>query len=439
MNSDDGLEILRATIFHTPKNPFDGAEGMVCFEDGGLAVHQGKVAGCGDYADISSAHPEASVRDLRGGFLLPGLIDTHVHYPQARILGGLGYSLLDWLTELTLPEEARLADAGYARIVAREFVHGLVSHGTTTALAFGAHFLAATAALFQTAEEVGIRLFSGLVLSDRGLLPELHQTPAAAYRDSRELIERFHGRGRLGYAVMPRFALSTSGPMLEICQALLHEYPSIRFTTHINESVKEVEEVRRIFPWASDYLSVYERFGLMSQRSVLAHNIHAGDPELIRLARSHASVAHCPSSNAALGSGIFSMRRHLDAGVHFALGTDVGAGSGFGVLKETLQAYLLQRVAPEPVSLTSGQMLYLSTSAGAQALGLEDDTGDFGLGKSADFLYLCPPEGSVLSSLVKHADTPERILSTLFTLAGSESVREVRVGGDVVFTQPATR
>ena len=439
MTSDDEVEILRASIFHTPANPFEGATGMVSFKDGGLAIHQGRIAGCGDYADISAAHPRASVCDLRGGFILPGLIDTHVHFPQARILGGLGYSLLDWLTELTLPEEARLADPGYAAIIAREFVHGLVSHGTTTALVFGSHFRSATASLFETAQQVGIRIFSGLVLSDRGLLPELHQTPEEAYRDSQELIERFQGNTLLGYAVMPRFALSTNESMLEVCRALCLEYPGVRFTTHINESVKEVDEVRRIFPWSTDYLSVYERFGLISRRSVLAHNIHASDGELCRLALARASVAHCPSSNAALGSGIFSMGRHLDAGVHFALGTDVGAGSGFGVLKEALQAYLLQRVAPEPTSLTSGQMLYLSTRAGAEALDLEDETGDLEPGKSADFIFLRPPEGSVLSSIVKHVDEPERILSTLFTLAGAETIREVRVGGDVVFANPVTQ
>ena len=175
---------------------------------------RGKIVACGDYASVRAAHPQAETRDLRGGYVLPGLIDTHVHFPQVRILGSFGYDLLDWLQRFTIPEEERLADHAYAQKIAHEFVQGLLSHGTTTALAFGSHFSAATAELFQAAQDTGLRLFSGLVLSDRNLSPKLHVSPDEAYRQSRDLIQRFHGRGRLRYSVMPRFALSTSEPML---------------------------------------------------------------------------------------------------------------------------------------------------------------------------------------------------------------------------------
>jgi guanine deaminase len=182
-----------------------------------------------------------------------------------------------------------------------------------------------------------------------------------------------------------------------------------------------------LFPWADDYLAVYERFGLIGPRSVLAHNIHASESELQRLASSPATIAHCPCSNAALGSGIFPMRRHIEANVRFALGTDVGGGIGFGMLKEALQAHLMQRVAPEPLTLSPAQMLYLATRAGAEALGIEDETGDFETGKAADFVYLRPPEGSVLAGVLKRLEDPDRIVAALFTLAGTESVREVGV------------
>ncbi|MES1262046.1 MAG: guanine deaminase, partial [Acidobacteriota bacterium] len=349
------MEILRAGIFHTPQNPFDSPASLIALPDGGLLVSEGRIAACGDYAAIRAASPSAAVRDLRGGFLLPGFIDTHIHFPQGRIIGGLGYSLLDWLDRLTLPEEARFADAGYASAAAREFVHHLAANGTTTSLVFGSHFAPATAALFEAAGRAGLRVVSGLVLADRGLRADLHQTPDAAFEASKLLAVRFHGRERLGYAVMPRFALSTTEPMLEVCQTLLREHPSLHFTTHINENVREVEAVARLFPWAGDYLSVYERFGLAGRRSVLAHNVQATDGELRRLAARQCSVAHCPASNAALGSGIFPMRRHLDARVRFALGTDVGGGTGFGMMKEALMAYLMQRVAPAPLTLSPGQ------------------------------------------------------------------------------------
>ena len=429
----ESVEILRAAVFHTPKNAFDHAEALVALADGAIAIKSGRIAACGDYIAVRAQYPDAVVRDLRGGCILPGLIDTHVHFPQVRITGGLGYSLLDWLEALALPEEARLADPTHARVVAREFTHGLVSHGTTTALVFGAHFAEATAELFNAAEHRGLRLISGLVLSDRMLRPDLHQTPEIAFRDCKTLIDRFHRRARLSYAVTPRFALSASEPMLKVCQTLLREDPSLMFTTHINENPDEIAKVTQMFPGAEDYLAVYETFDLIGHRSVLAHNIHATDGELKRLAARDATIAHCPCSNAALGSGIFPMRQHLDARVRFALGTDVGGGTGFGMMKEALQAYLMQRVASEPMTLTPAQMLYLATRAGAEALSLETETGDFTPGKAADLVYLRPWAGSTLHTVLTHTEDPERMLAALLTLAEQDSVGEVRIEGDVVF------
>ena len=433
MSSAGRSELLRAPVFHTPANPFLDDRALECHWDGGLLIRDGRVAACDDYGALRVAHPEAESSDWRGGFLLPGLIDTHIHFPQIRVLGSLGRSLLDWLESCALPEEARMADDAYARAVACGFVRALASHGTTTALAFGAHFAPATAALFESAQETGVRLLSGLVLSDRRLRPELHQTPETAYQASKALIARFHQRGRLLYAVTPRFALSTSEPMLEVCRTLLREHDGLRVQTHLNENPDEIAEVKRLFPGAPDYLGVYERFGLCGPRALMAHNVHPTESELSRLAASRTTIAHCPSSNAALGSGLFSLRRHLEAGVRCALGTDVGGGTGFGLLKEALQAYLLQRLAPEPLVLTPGQMLYLATRAGAEALGLAEEIGDFETGKAADFVYLRPPSDSPLAAVVSQTDSPERALAALLTLAGQESVAEVRVEGSVIY------
>ncbi len=426
-------EILRAAVFHTPANPFHNSSALEVFEDGGLLIEQGKIRALGPYAEIRQAHPDATLRDLRGGFILPGFVDTHVHYPQVRILGGLGYSLLDWLDRHTLPEEARMAEPDYAGDVAKEFLHCLVSHGTTTALVFGSHFFSAMEVFFEAAAASGLRIASGLVVSDRMLLPSLCRTADVAYRENQELVRRYHGRDDLLYAVTPRFALSASEPMLEVCQSLMAETPGLRFQTHINENPLEVMEVARLFPWAADYLAVYEKFSLVGSRSVLAHNVHSTDAELKRLASSGAAISHCPCSNAALGSGIFPMQRHLDAGVRFALGTDVGGGTGFGLLKEGLQAYLLQRVSSEGVMLSSAQLLYLATRAGAEALGVDAETGDLTQGKSADYVYLRPVAGTPLSMVAAHADSAEDLLSALFTLAGQESVAEVAVHGRRVY------
>jgi guanine deaminase len=428
-----GVNILRATIFHTPANPFTLDTSLVTLGDGALAIEQGRIVRCSDYSEVAAEYPDAAVRDLRGGYIIPGLVDTHVHFPQVRMIGGLGYSLLDWLDRLTLPEEARLSDVARARTLAGEFVNALASHGTTTALVFGSHFAEATAALFSAAEAKGLRVFSGLVMADRNLRPELHQTPEAAYGASRALIGKFHGKGRLGYAVTPRFALSSSDAMLEAAGSLLREDSTLRFTTHINENTREIEETMRSFPAAADYLAIYEAHGLVGRSTVLAHNIHTSDEQLDRLRESGASIAHCPCSNAALGSGVFGLRRHLDHGVRVALGTDVGGGIGFGMMKEALQVYLQQRVAESPVTLSPAQMLYLATRAGAEALLLDNEIGDFSNGKAADLVYLKPPAGSVLAGVLSEAETPDRILGALFAMAGSESVAEVQVAGDVIY------
>ena len=432
-----GFELFRSALLHTPANPFHDDRALICHEDGGLLIRDGRIVASGDYGAVRASCPDAATVDWRGGYLLPGFVDTHLHFPQLHIIGGLGRTLLDWLDQIALPEESRMADAGYAAETARGFLQALASHGTTTAMVFGAHFVPATAALFEAAAASGLRIASGLVLSDRLLHPDLHRTPHGAYEDSRDLIQTYHRKGRLLYAVTPRFALSTTEAMLEICQTLLAEHDGLRFQTHLNEHAGEVAEVKRLFPWARDYLAVYERHGLGGRKAVMAHNVQPTDSELERLAAARTSIAHCPCSNAALGSGVFPLQRHLDAGVRVALGTDIGAGTGFGMLKEGLQAHLMQRLAPHPVLLDPAHLLYLATLAGAEALGLDADVGDFTTGKAADFVYLRPPHGTPLAAVLERADNLERALAALFTLAGSESVREVRVEGSVVYRSDA--
>lgn len=427
-----GQTLWRAPLFHTPESPFEQAQALVALADGAVVVEGERIVASGDFAAIRPAYPEAQVVDRRDGVLLPGFVDTHVHYPQVHVIGGMGLHLLDWLERRALPEEARLVEPAYARHVARAFLAGLLRNGTTTALVFGAHFPAAQEILFAAGEAVGLRLISGLVLSDRNLRPELEQSPEAAYEASRQLIQRWHGRGRLRYAVTPRFALSASEGMLEVSGALLREHLGLWCQTHLNETRDEVAAMHRLFPWADDYLAVYAAFGLLGPRSVFAHNVHATEGELERLAAARTAVAHCPSSNAFLGSGLFPLRRHLAHGVRVALGSDVGGGTGFSLLKEGLMAYQAQMLLPDGYPLTPAHLLYLATRAGGEALGLSAEIGDFTPGKFADMVWLRPPAGSTLASRLAHSDSPEEALAALFTLAREESVAEVCLGGRVV-------
>jgi guanine deaminase len=427
------IYIVRAQVAHTPRDPFLEENALEVFTDGAVAFSDGRILACGPWSAVSGAFLGASVLDARDALLLPGFVDCHVHYPQVRVIGGMGLELMDWLRLRALPEEARMADSAYAREVADEFVRGLAAAGTTTALVFGSHFPGAQAALFGAALSRGLRVASGLVVSDHGLLPSLHVSVETAWEVSRELIEYWHGRGLLRYAVTPRFSASCTEPMLAMCGELDGEADGLLFTTHLNETLDEISLVRSSFPWASDYLETYERYGLVGELSVFAHDVHPTDDELRRLAVAGAAVAHCPCSNSFLGSGLFPLRRHVDAGVRVALGTDVGAGTGFGMLKEALMAYEVQMLQRDGVRLSPAELLWLSTGAGAAALGLADEVGDFSVGKSADFVLVRPPAGSTLAAVLARSESVEEQLGAVFTLAREESIPEVRVAGEVVW------
>ena len=279
---------------------------------------------------------------------------------------------------------------------------------------------------------------SGLVLSDRNLRPELERTPSQCFEESETLLKKWHKRGRLRYAVTPRFSVSCSEAILEVCGALMRQYPDVFFQTHLNENSEEIRLVGELFPWAQDYLATYERFGLVGPKSVFAHNVHVTDGELSRLANAKASVAHCPSSNAFIGSGLFDMARHVKHNVPFALGTDVGGGTGFSLLKEGLMAYQTQMLRSTYSSTHEGEagyplspvhLLYLATQAGADVLSLGAEVGSLAAGKSADFVLLRPPEKSTLAEVLAHSPSAEASLGALFTLAREDCVREVYLAG----------
>ena len=371
-------------------------------------------------------------------------MDTHVHFPQVRVIGALGMPLLEWLDRCALPEEQHLASPDYAATIAYEFVASLIAAGTTTSLVFGSHFAPAVDLLFAEAERYGLRVTSGLVVSDRMLPEPLLTTPERAYAEALDLAQHWHGRGRLRYAVTPRFSLSASDPVLAACAAVLAEVDGACFTSHVNENPAEVATVAGQFPDRAHYVDTYDHHGLLGPLSVLAHDVHPTDAELAVLAARASAVAYCPTSNSALGSGLFPLRRHLEAGVRVALGSDVGAGTGFSIFKEGLQAYFLQHLlGAEGMPLTAAHLLHLSTSAGAAALGLADTVGDLSVGKQFDAILVRPPAGTALDIGLRHADSPEGALGKVFALAGDADVAEVWVGGDQIasggFVRPVSR
>ena len=415
------MTLFRGTVVDTPDDPFTGGRLRV-EHDAGLLVRDGTIVSRGSFDEVRRGVDDEVV-DLRGGLVLPGFVDTHVHFPQVRAVGGLGMPLLEWLERCALPEEERLSEVAYACEVAAEFVSGLVEAGTTTAMVFGAHFAPAVDALFAEAQRAGLRVTSGLVVSDR-LLPEtLWTTPERAFEEGRALASRWHGRGRTRYAVTPRFSLSCTDDLLASCADLLADVDGSWCTTHLNENLLEIDGVGRLFDGCS-YVESYDRHGLVSPRSVLAHNVHPTDGELDVLAARGATVAHCPTSNSALGSGHFPLVRHLRHGVRVALGSDVGAGSGFCMLKEGLHAYFVQQLLGDAgVRLEAAHLLHLTTAAGAAALGLADQVGDLGTGKRFDVAWLRPRPGTVLDVALRNARDAEDALAKAFTLGTPADLR----------------
>jgi guanine deaminase len=422
----------------TPTDPFDGGR---LRSEGALLVVDGVIRARGAAAALRRDHPDDGVVELGSGLVLPGFVDTHVHFPQVRMIGALGMPLLDWLERSALPEEARLADASYATDVAGEFLGALLASGTTTALVFGSHFAAAVDVLFARAAEVGLRVTSGLVVSDRVLRGDLLTSPQRAYDEGLALARRWHGVGHARYAVIPRFSLSCTDPLLDSCAALTGELDGAWFTSHINENTAEVDAVRALFDECPDYLTSYARHGLVSERSVFAHNVHATAAELDVMATAGASVAHCPTSNSALGSGLFPLREHVRHGVGVALGSDVGAGTGFSLLKEGLQAYFMQQLlGAAGLPLTSAHLLHLATRAGARALGLGDLVGDFEVGRQFDAVWLAPHPGTALAVGLRHAHDADDAVAKAFALGTDADVAGVWVAGrEVSARRPAPR
>ena len=427
------MELFRAHVIDVDGDPLRGNGRLRALPDGALAVEQGIIMSVDDYDTLLHRHPGSHVHDHRGSFLLPGLIDVHVHFPQLPVIGAMGLPLLSWLNRRTFPAEARLNNAESARPAARSFLRRLAANGTTTALAFGSHIPQAQQVFFEEAAASGLRVCSGLSLGDRDLPEALLRDADTCYRESLELIKRWNGTEGIRYAVTPRFSVCCSEAVLDICGTLMRENEGLLFQTHINENRDEIDLVQRLFPWAEDYFATYERYGLTGSQCVYAHNLHAGEDELSRMASAGVAVAHCPSSNSFLGSGSFPMRQHLEYGIPFAAASDVGAGTGFSLFKEALAAYETQMLRQDGVALDPAALLYLVTGAGAKLLGMDDLVGSLDSGKQADFVLISPPPQSTLAAVISEAGSSGQILGALITLAREESVASTWVAGREVY------
>ncbi len=429
MESANTSRVLRGSILHCLDDPAVAGEAAIHYLDDGLLwIRDGRIRAVGTLSDLAKTLPTGqAIEDRRGCLLLPGLIDTHTHYPQLSIAASPAGTLFEWLEQRAFPAEAALEKPGMAEVLAHRFIAEMLRNGTTTALVFAGVQPESADALFQHAQHLGLRLIAGKVLQDR-LVPEsLRESPEQALATTEALIQRWHGRDRLAYALTPRFAPACSETLLAQCRDWLRQYPSLYLQTHLAETQEECERVARAFPRYSDYLDVYDGFGFLRPGSVFAHAIHLSSDEQRRLGESGAAVSHCPSSNLLLGSGLMPLRALQQAGVSLSVGTDVGAGPSCSVLKTLADAIRVQQLRGEPLGAL--QAFYLATLGGARALHLEQQVGSFRVDNEADFLVLDLEATPELAERTARADSLEELLSLLILLGDDRLVAEVNIQG----------
>ena len=427
------VHALRGALLTCTGNPFvDGVEASRRYEsDAIVVIREGRIVDVGPArATARRWPPDLAVERLpRRTLLVPGFVDCHVHYVQLPVIASHGTQLLDWLERHTFPAELSMGDGARARATARTFFDATLACGTTTAMSFCTTHPESVDAFFREAQARGVRAIAGKTLMDRHGPPALLDTPRRAYDESKALIRRWHGRGRLGYAITPRFAPTSSPAQLDVAGTLWREHPDCWLQSHVAENRREIAWVRRLFPRARDYVDVYARFGLLGRRAVYGHGIHLSARELAALASSSTAIAHCPTSNLFLGSGLFSWRRvaKLRQPLSVGLGTDVGGGTSLSMLATIADAYKVAQMGG--VSLSPAHAFYLATRGGAHALDLDDRIGSIAPGYEADLVLLDMEATPIIAQRTRHAADLDAALFALFILGDDRAVQRTYVAG----------
>ncbi len=427
---------LRGRAISFRDDPFQQPlrDSLVYEEDALVVIESGRIAAFGPAAALRASLPASvPVHEYGQAILCPGLIDAHVHYPQLQMVGAYGAQLLGWLERYVFPAELAFAEAGHAERVAHRFLRELLRAGTTTAAVYCTVHPHSVDALFAESERFNTRMIAGKVLMDRHAPAALLDTAQRGYDESRALIGRWHGRGRQLYGVTPRFAPTSTPAQLEAAATLLREHEGLFLQTHVAEHPAELEWVRSLFPARSGYLDVYAHAGLLGPRAVLGHGVHLSEPELACCHEVGAALAHCPTSNLFLGSGLFRLFEALDPRrpVRVGLGSDVGAGTSLCQLASLNEAYKVAQLTGR--SLHAVQAFYLATAGGAAALRLEDRIGRIAPGLEADLCVLDPAATDLLAFRSGFCESIEELLFVLMTLGDDRAVRATYVAGELVY------
>ncbi len=394
---------------------------------GGVLVEGDRIAAVGEGADLRAAHPQARVVDHGQGLILPGFIDAHAHFSQTGIIASWGKRLIDWLNSYTFPEEARFGDPEHAKTVARTYLGLNLANGITTAAAYCTIHPGSVDALMSEAEARGLAMIAGKVMMDRNAPENLRDTAQSGYDDSKALLEYWHGVDRIAYAITPRFSPTSTPEQLEALGTLWAEHPDCLMQTHLSEQVEEVAWVADLFPDARDYFDVYQRFGLAGPGAVMGHAIQLRPREWAALAETGSSVAHCPTSNTFIGSGLFDMGGAQALSLPVGLATDVGGGSSFSMLRTMAAAYEVGQLKGR--ALHPAELIWLATAGSARALRLDGHLGRLAPGMEADLVVLDLASTPVIAQRAARAGDVWEALFPTIMLGDDRAISGVYVAG----------
>jgi guanine deaminase len=441
-STPDRWTAIRGALLTFDADPFLGEAGAACrYEpDALVAMANGCIVDCGPAdAVVRRLPPDTQVTHYPDALISGGFIDAHVHYPQLPVIGAGGKPLLQWLTACTFPAEARYADPDHARAVVARYLDENLRHGITTAAVFGTVHPQSVDALFDAAQRRDLRMIAGKVLMDRNAPAALLDTAQRGYDESKALIERWHGRDRLAYAITPRFAATSTPAQLAAAAALWRETPGAYLQSHIAENRAEVEWIASLFPAQRSYLDVYDHFGLLGRRAVYAHGIHLDETDFARLHETQTVIAHCPTSNNFLGSGLFALHRAREAArpLHVALGTDLGAGTGFSMLRTMQAASEVAHLCGH--ALSPLRAWWLATEGGARALDLDDALGAIAPGREADLVVIDLRSTPLIDFRMRYVDGIEDALGVQMALGDDRAIRATYVHGRLAWDRDAPR
>ena len=425
------LRAYRASVLHFHADPAFAEQAYCWHEDGLLLVDGDKIHAAGDYAHLAPTLAEGTdVVDYRGKLIMPGFIDTHLHFPQTDMIASPAPGLLPWLETYTFPTERRFSDPVHARAVAEFFLDELLRCGTTTAMVYCTVHKESVDAFFDASEARGLRMVAGKVLMDRNCPDFLADTAEGGVRDSEELINKWHRRGRALYAITPRFAPTSSDTQLRLAGELAHAYPDTFVQTHVAENLDECRWVKSLFPASRSYLDVYDGCGLLRPRTMLGHGIWFDERDFARMAETGAAVAVCPTSNLFLGSGLFDFAAADAAKVALSLASDVGGGTSFSMFHTMNEAYKVARMKGS--YLSAPRMFYLATLGAARSMRLEGTIGNFSPGAEADFIVVDPRATPLLARRSAECGNIEELLFALALLGDDRAIEASYSGGRLV-------